>query len=204
MDFKEFLGAFFAAIKNEDRGFVKKVYGEWFDSAGFPMDQKEQFFSGIFSDLKQISAGTPERSECFDDFCTVRMKDTDSSEYSLTFMKSGGSWIFFNERTNFSLFKKVYALGYVVDGEERLGILFNGKRSPVLTEIGSSGFVSLINAAVNPGDNEITILPGKNPARVTLRISSAKSEDVINSAQGDVLSWEGTVKEPLKLKFRAD
>jgi hypothetical protein len=150
-----------------------------------------------------MTAGTPE-NECFGDFCIARMKDSDGSQYSLTFMKKGGSWIYFNERTNFSLFKKIYALGYVVDGQERLGILFNGKRSPVLAEIGSSGFVSLINAALRPGDNEITILPGKSPARVTIRISSAKSGDVINSAQGDVLSWEGIVKEPVKLNFRAD
>ncbi|HSB47235.1 MAG TPA: hypothetical protein VLD37_04410, partial [Candidatus Bilamarchaeum sp.] len=156
MEFSVFIRAYFRAITAGDRDFLLKVYGGWFDSAGFPKEQKEQFFHAIFTDLKQLAAASLEREECFGAFCIAHLKDG-SGEYSLIFRRKGDSWEYFNERTDFSLFKKVYAIGYVVEGGARPEILFNGEKSPILTELGSSGAVSLINAALKIGENELTI-----------------------------------------------
>ncbi|MEW6721937.1 MAG: hypothetical protein AB1324_01605 [Candidatus Micrarchaeota archaeon] len=205
-EFGDFLKKYLDAVRNGDKAFMAGVYSEWFDTSGFPKEQKEQFFHAIFEDLKQVIAGAPEEPECFGDFCIAHFRDAEGEgRFSLTFRRKGESWEYFNERSGFSKFSKVYSIQYVVEGEERLGILFNGKKSPVLIDIGSSGFASLINAALVPGDNEITLLPpASGSARVSIRISSGRQGDIVNSAQGDVLSWDGVVKGPAKLNFRAE
>ena len=207
MEFKEFMESFQKAIRQSDRKFMESVYGGWFGSAGFPKDQREQFFHAIFEDLKHmVSGASGEEPECFGDFCIARFKEAGGDGiFSLVFRKKGDSWEYFNERSNFSSFSKVYAIGYQVDGEARVGVLFNGMKSPVLTDIGSSGFVSLINAALRKGENEITLLPPPSgSAKASIQISSAKEGEIIDSAQGDVLRWDGVVEEPVKLKFRAE
>jgi hypothetical protein len=207
MDFKVFLDAFFAAIKGEDKGFMRGVYQDWFESSGVvPKEQEDYFYDAMFGDLKQLPECSLTGTESIDEFDIARLKAPDGSEATLVFMRKGDSWIYFDARTNLTLFKKVYAINYNVKGG-RLRILFNGKRSPVVGDIeaGRNGFISMINSALEIGENEITLQPldGK-PVEVSLQISSAKTGEILDTGQGDVLNWNGTVEEPARLSFNAE
>ncbi|MFN7991544.1 MAG: hypothetical protein U0R44_05285 [Candidatus Micrarchaeia archaeon] len=206
MEFSGFMGLFQEAVRRKDMEFLGKAYGDWFSSSD--IGQKgglDGFLKAAFNDLEPIGRSRFERSECFGDFCIATMTGPDGSPFSLTFRKRGDSWIFFNERSGLGAFKKIYAFSYSVSGSGRLGILFNGSPSPILRDIGSSGFVSLINAALKKGDNELKVLPlGKGDVEVSIAISSARAGEIIDTAQGDVLSWRGIVKEPVVLKFTAE
>jgi hypothetical protein len=207
MDFKVFLEAYLAAIKGEDKGFMKGVYQDWFESSGVvPKEQEDYFYGAMFGDLKQLVGCPLTGTESMDDFDIAHLKAPDGSELTLVFRKKGDSWIYFDARTNLMLFKKVYAINYDVKGG-RLRILFNGKRSPIVGDIeaGRNGFNSMINSALEVGGNEITLqtLDG-GPVEVSLRISSGARGEIVDSSQGDVLSWNGTVKEPVKLDFTAE
>ncbi|MCI0527917.1 MAG: hypothetical protein L0Y56_10820 [Nitrospira sp.] len=205
MEFKVFIGKFAEALAKKDEAFMKEIYADILASGIVPEDQKPDFFTMVFSVLENVKNLPLESTECFGDFCIAHFKGEDDSKLSFTFMKKGSSWVLFSERMNFSSFRKAYAINYVVDGEDRLKVLFNGKETPVLRDIGSSGVVTLINSALNVGENELTITPPQGKSiKVTIRISSGMEGEPMNSAQGDVLSWEGTVSEPQKLKFRAD
>ena len=205
-NFENFINAFLKAIKDEDSGFMRKVYGEWFSSSGVvPKDQEDYFFKMIFNELKPVLESRLKRTENYDDYYIAYFSEPDGSESFFTFRKNADGFAFFNERMNFSKFRKVYAISYDVSGG-KLRFLFNGKRTPVVTDVDStSGFVSLINAALKPGDNEITLqsVDGKS-LKVSIGISSGEEGGIINSAQGDVLSWDGTVKDPVSLKFKAE
>ncbi len=204
--FKEFMGRFLKAINEGDAEFLKAVYLDWFQSSGVMKGGRfEDFLAAALPDLKGMAGSRLEGEESFGDFHIALLRDEDGSESSLAFREKGGSFVFFNERSGFAAFKKVYALGYAIEGG-RLRVLFNGKRFPLMYEIGSSGAVSLINCALVPGGNELTIEPALPGASITasIRISSAPEGGIINSAQGDVLSWDGPVSGPVKLKFAAD
>lgn len=203
--FEEFLKAYFNAIRNEDAAFIKKVYSEWLETSGaVPKGQEDGFLKAAFESLKPMLSGKLERTEQYDGFHLAHFKDAEG-EFSLTFRERDDSFVFFNERSNYSLFKKVYAIGYNVSGG-KLRMLFNGKRSPAVTDIDStSGFVSMINSALQVGKNEIELMsPDGAELVVSLRISSAKEGDIMNSNQGDALSWDGKVKDPVKLDFTAE
>jgi hypothetical protein len=202
--FEEFLTGFFNAIKNDDFDFLNKLYADWLESSGVvPEEQKAQFVSLVIGDLKGLAGLEIDRCEEIGDFDIVYMK-AEGGEVSIVFRKKGDSWVFFNEKSNFTQFKQVYALGYSVEGG-KLRVLFNGKRTPAADILESSGFNSLINSVLKPGENEITLesVDGSE-LKVTLMISSAKSGEVISSDQGNVLNWSGTVKEPVRLKFTAE
>jgi len=205
-DFESFLKKYFEAIKNEDAEFIKKVYGDWLETAGIvPEGQEDAFYKAVFGDLKQLLGGSLVRTDAFDDFVIAHLKD-DNGEFSLTFQKKGDSYIYFNERTNFTSFKLVYTLGYNVKGG-KLRMLFNGKRSPVVNDIEAdrNGMMSPINAALKVGENELTLqsLDGV-PVQVSLQISSAKAGEIADSSASDTLDWEGEVKEPVTLKFKTE
>ncbi|MEW6036434.1 MAG: hypothetical protein AB1529_07525 [Candidatus Micrarchaeota archaeon] len=202
--FVDFFKEYLAAVKAGDMGFIRDVYSDWFASAGVP-GNLDDFLKAGMPDLKKAAEGALAKEECFGPFCIAHMKD-DSGEYSLTFRKKGDSWIFYNERTNFSKFGNVYAISYSVKGSGRLRIYFNGKRSPFVADIqpGHEGFVSLINSALAIGENELTLDSlDRVPLEVSIRVSSAKPGGVIDSAQGDVLAWEGKVEDPVRVSFKA-
>ncbi len=203
-NFEEFLTEYFNAIKNDDLEALGKIYGDWLETSGeVPEEQKGEFTKMIIGDLKQLADLKIDRTEEIGDFDKVYMK-IDDGEFSLTFKKKGDSWIFFNEKSNFSLFKQIYAIGYAIQGGA-LRVLFNGKRNPTVGEIQNSGFNSIINSALEIGENEITLESVEGTSlTVSLKISSAKSGEIISTDQGNVLNWEGTVKEPVSLKFTAE
>jgi hypothetical protein len=200
-DFDAFFKEFMGAIKSGDRQFIRKVYSE------FDIEKEmseEQFFRIISQMIGPLADRKPDSVESFDDFYIMHFRE-EGGELNLTFMKKGDSFVMYNEKANYSRFKKVYRIGYAIEGGGSVAIFFNGKRFPFLREIGASGFVSLINSALVAGENELTLIPPeKGQAKVSISISSAKEGDIMDSAQGDVLSWEGEVKEPVKLKFRAE
>jgi hypothetical protein len=205
LEFGDFIRKFIDALAKKDEAFMKGAYADILASGIVPDDQKAGFFEMAFSMLENVKNLPLEGTECFDDFCIATFKGEDDSTLSFTFMKKGESWVLFSERMNLKSFKKVYGIGYVVEGEERLGILFNGKKSPIVRDIGSSGMISLINSALTPGENELTLIPPQGmTVKADIRISSAAEGEAMNSAQGDVLIWQGEVKEPVKLKFRAE
>ncbi|MFH1393503.1 MAG: hypothetical protein ABII71_02225 [Candidatus Micrarchaeota archaeon] len=204
--FEEFLKEYFKAIEAGDKEFVKKVYSDWLETSGMvPEDKMDFFLSAVFGDLKQMVGAKLVKTENIDDFNVAHYKD-ENGEFTLSFMKKDGSWVFFNERSNFSLFKRAYAINYNVKGG-RLRILFNGKRFPLISDIedGRNGVITLINCALKPGENEVILqsLDGTS-LEVSLQISSGKVGEVMNSAQGDSLDYNGRVKEPVVLKFKAE
>jgi len=203
--FKEFVSALFRAIGSEDKTFLKAAYLDWFESSGLMKGAKfEDFLDAAMPELKALVGCRLVREECFDDFCIAHLKNADGPEFEYAFRKKGDSYAYFNERSGFARFRKVYALGYFVEGG-RLRVLFNGKRFPVVYEIGSSGAVSLINSALKVGANEITLEPAQagTKVRASIRISSEVEGGIINSAQGDVLSWDGELEGKVALKFDA-
>jgi len=202
--FEEFLTGYFNAIKNDDLDYLGKVYQDWLDTSGeVPEEQKGQFTKMIIGDLKQLAELKIDRTEEIGDFDIVYMK-IDDGEFSLTFKKKEDSWVFFNEKSNFTLFKQVYAIGYAIQGGT-VRVLFNGKRTIAADKIQNSGFNSIINSVLNVGENEMTLesVDGQE-ATVSLTISSAKPGEMISTDQGNVLKWEGKVKEPVSLKFTAE
>ena len=202
-DFEEFIGKYFEAIKNEDLGFVKKVYSDWLETSGaVPRGQEEQFLKAAFESLKPMIGGRLEKTEEMGNFIIGHFK-SDEGGFSLTFKKEGDAYIFFNERSNFSKFKKVYAMNYNISGGG-VRVLFNGSRTPVIEKISGSGFVSLINSVLEPGPNEITLEPAGGEMECSLQISSAKEGEILDTAQGDVLNWEGVLARPVTLKFRVE
>ncbi|MBU0527657.1 hypothetical protein KKE92_04195 [Candidatus Micrarchaeota archaeon] len=202
--FEEFLTGYFNAIKNDDLEFLGKIYADWLETSGeVPDEQKGEFTKMIIGDLKQLAELKIDRTEEIGDFDIVYMK-IDDGEFSLNFKKKGDSWIFFNEKSNFTLFKQVYAIGYAIQGGS-LRVLFNGKRTIVADKIQNSGFNSIINSALEIGENEITLESVDGTSlTVSLKISSAKSGEIISTDQGNVLNWDGTVKEPVNLRFSAE
>lgn len=192
------------AIDNEDVAFLKKVYMSWFKTSEIlPLDQEEYFFSNIFVDLNSMKNSKLIGTETFDGFDIAHMKNQDESEYQLIFQKNGEDWIYFNERSNYSLFKNTYAINYNIE-DGKLRILFNGTRSPIVTDIDStSGLVSLINSSLKIGENEITLQSlDEIPIKVMISISNCeKRKGAIMTTNGNVLQWNGVVKEPVKLKF---
>lgn len=204
MEFEAFITEYLRAVREDDASFLEKVYGAWLASSGaMPGSSVEDFLRMARSDLEPVGKSSFLGSECFGDFCVAQLKAADGPAFSLCFRKKGESWEFFNERTNLSSFKKIYAIGYLVEGEGRLAVRFNGAESPVLRDIRSSGFVSMINSALIAGKNELTLLNSGKPARVSIRISSGRQGDVMDSAQGDVLIWEGVVDKAASLEFDA-
>lgn len=201
-DFEGFVNEYFEAIRNEDVEFIRKVYSEWLETSGaVPPGKEDDFLRAAFESLKPMVNGKLERTEELGNFLVAHFRDAEG-EFSLTFKKKDGSYIFFNERSNYSKFKKVYAMNYNLSGG-KLMVLFNGSRTPLIGEIGNSGFVSLINSVLEPGENEIALEP-VGEVKGSLQISSAKEGEILDSAEGDVLNWGGTLKEPLKLKFHVE
>lgn len=200
MDFRKYLDGFLGAVRKKDKDYIRKAYSEYDIKSQM---SEEDFFGMIFQMLGGIAEKEPDELEEFGDFAIAMFKDSEG-QMNLTFVKKGDSFVVYNDRKNYAKFKKVYAIGYVVEGDARVGVRFNGKEFPVLRDIGTSGFASMINSALEAGENEITLLPREKPAKVTIRISSGKEGDIIDSAQGDVLSWEGVVKAPVKLRFKAE
>lgn len=202
--FKDFMGRFFKAVRESDAGFLKGVYSDWFASSEvMPGAPFEAFLEAAMPDLKGVAECTLAGDECFGDFCVAKLRGPDNSESSISFRRKGDSFVFFNARSGYASFKRAYALGYSVEGGG-VRILFNGRRHPDVYEIRSSGAVSLINSALVPGDNEITLEPLGGGVRASIRVSSAEKDGVINSAQGDALSWDGEVAGPVTLRFRAE
>ncbi len=205
MEFAAFIKRFIEAVRKDDAVFLEAVYRDWFASSGImPGSSVGEFLKMARDDLEGIGKSAFMESECFGEFCVAQLKDADGSAFSLCFRKKADSWEFFNERTGLSSFKKIYAIGYMVEGEGRLAVRFNGAESPVLRDIGSSGFASMINAALKVGRNELTLINSGKPVRATIRISSGKEGEVMDSAQGDVLSWEGVVDKAASLGFDAN
>lgn len=203
--FREFMAAFFKAVKDGDAAFIRNVYGEWAEKCGYG-ESIDLLLPQIISQLGQLPPGKLENAESFGDFDLAHLKLDDGSDVTMVFRRQGGSWAFFNERSGYADFKKAYAIQYGAEGG-RLRMLFNGKRSPFLYEIpdGAQGVLSLINSAIKPGGNELTLeSPDGVPVRASIRISGAEKDGIINSAQGDVLSWDGEVAGPVTLKFNAD
>jgi hypothetical protein len=205
-DFKAFLERFFSSIGRGDSDFLRGVYLDWFESSGAMPDREfGEFLDAAMPDLRDMLGSSLAGEECFGDFCIAHMKGADGSAFSLAFRRKGSSFVFFNERSGFASFRKAYALNYALDGG-RLRVLFNGKRSPIIYEIGSTGFVTLINSALKPGANEMTLEPAVAGAKVkaSIRISSGTEGDIMDSAQGDALSYDGVVGGPVTLKFLAE
>jgi hypothetical protein len=201
--FEKFVREYFKAIRSEDLDFIKKVYADWLETSGaVPKGQEEQFLKAAFESLKPMANGKLDKTDEFGDFFVGHFKDPEG-EFSLTFRKMGDSWIFFNERSNYSRFKRVYAMNYNLSGG-KVNVLFNGSRTPLIYEIQGSGFVSLINSVLVPGENEITLEPAGGEVSGSLQISSAKEGEILDSAQGDVLNWEGVLKERASLKFKIE
>ena len=204
--FRAFIARLFKAIKNGDVAVLRTVYLDWFESSAVMPDRSfDDFIAAALPDLGRLPENRLVREECFDDFCIAHFKGKDGSDMTLTFRKKGDSFIFFNERSGFAAFKKVYALNYVLDGG-KLRMLFNGKRSPIVHEVESFGFVTFINSALKVGANEITLEPVDAGASVkaSIRISSGPEGDIMESAAGDVLSWDGEVGKAVSLKFDAE
>lgn len=202
--FEDFLNEFFNAAKSDNFDFINKVYADLVETSGeVPPEQKGEFAKMIMGDLKQLAELKVDRIEEIGDYPVAYMKVPDG-EFSVTFMKKGDSWVFFNEKMNFTKFKKVYAIGYQVDGGA-LRVLFNGKRTPLADKIQNSGFNSIINSGLNVGENELTLesIDGAE-LKVSLQISSAKEGEIVTTSDGNVLKWEGAVKEPVKLQFSAE
>lgn len=205
MEFAEFVRRFIEAAEKRDSAFLEGVYKGWLSSSGvMPGASVGDFLKAASDGLEGIGKSELEKAECFGDFCVAEMRGADGSVFSLAFRKKADSWEFFNERTNLSSFKKIYAIGYLVDGEGRLAVRFNGVESPVLRDIGSSGFASMINAALKVGRNELELINSGKPVRATIRISSGTQGEIMDSAQGDVLAWEGVVEKGMKLGFTAE
>lgn len=204
-EFSQFMARFFKALGSYDVPFLKEVYGDWFESSGIMPDRKiEEFLAAAKLDLSSMAGSRLAGNECFGGYCIAKCRGADGAEFELTFMKKGGTFVFFNERSGFAQFKKVYALGYAVDGG-KIRMLFNGNRSPLVYEIATSGAVSFINSALRPGENELTLEPvaAGSKAHVSIRISSAAEGGIINSSQGDVLAWDGEVGTRITLRFNA-
>lgn len=202
--FQDFLTEFFNAAKSDNFEFLNKAYSDLVETSGeVPEHQRGEFAKMIIGDLKQLAELKIDRIEEIGEYSIVYMKIPDG-EFSLAFKKKGDSWIFFNEKMNYTRFKQVYAIGYSVQGGS-LRILFNGKRTPIADKVQNSGFNSIINSVLNVGENEMTIesIDGAELS-VKLTISSAKEGDVVSTDEGNVLSWSGTVKEPVSLKFVAE
>lgn len=202
--FQDFLTEFFNAAKSDNFEFLNKAYSDLVETSGeVPEHQRGEFAKMIIGDLKQLAELKIDRIEEIGEYSIVYMKIPDG-EFSLAFKKKGDSWIFFNEKMNYTRFKQVYAIGYSVQGGS-LRILFNGKRTPIADKVQNSGFNSIINSVLNVGENEMTIesIDGAELS-VNLTISSAKEGDVVSTDEGNVLSWSGTVKEPVSLKFVAE
>jgi len=202
--FQDFLTEFFNAAKSDNFEFLNKAYSDLVETSGeVPEHQRGEFAKMIIGDLKQLAELKIDRIEEIGEYDIVYMKIPDG-EFSLAFKKKGDSWIFFNEKMNFTKFKQVYAIGYSVQGGS-LRVLFNGKRTPIADKVQNSGFNSIINSVLNVGENEMTIesIDGAELS-VKITISSAKEGDVISTDEGNVLSWSGTVKEPVSLKFVAE
>ncbi len=205
MEFAAFIQRFIEAVRKGDTVFLEEVYRDWFASSGImPGSGLGDFLRMARSDLEPVGKSAFLGSECFGGFCVAQMKGADGSAFSLCFRKKADSWEFFNERTGLSSFKKIYAIGYLVEGKGRLAVRFNGSESPVLRDIRSSGFASMINSALRIGKNELALVNSGKPVRVSIRISSGKEGTVMDSAQGDVLSWEGTIQNTAKLSFTAE
>lgn len=207
--FEQFFADFIAAIKRKDRDFMKAVYADWLETSGVvPKDKLEYFFSEMFNELADVAACTLDRSETMGEFVIAHLKDRGGADSQMFFRKKGGSWSFFNERINYSLFKRAYAINYEVEGEGSLRFLFNGKRSPAVPDVpgGRSGFISLINSMLVAGKNELTLQPmgTRGQLKASIRVSSGSMGDVMDSAQGDVLSWDGTLNVAVKFKFDAE
>ncbi len=203
-EFKAFMARYFKALKESDLAFLKGVYLDWFGSSKVMPDRSvDEFLQAAMLSLKDMAGGKLAGSECFDDFCIAHCAGKDGP-FDLTFRKKGDSYAFFNERSGFAAFSKVYALNYSIDGG-KLRILFNGKRSPVVYEIEGSGFVTLINSALKAGENEITLEPidAGRKVKASVQVSSGVEGSVMETTQGDVLNWSGTVEKPVKVKFAA-
>jgi hypothetical protein len=202
--FKDFMAEFFGAVKKNDFDFINRTYSDWLETSGeVPPEQKGMFANMIISDLQWLAGLNIDEYEEFGDYGVAHMK-TEDGEISITFRKKGDSWAFFNEKMDFTKFKKVYAIGYQVEGGS-LRVLFNGKRTPIADKIQNSGFNSIINSALKVGENEMVLEPLEGAElKVSLRISSAKEGEIISTDEGNVLKWEGTVKEPVALKFKAE
>ncbi|MCI0504177.1 hypothetical protein L0Y65_05730 [Candidatus Micrarchaeota archaeon] len=202
--FKEFVGEFFSAAKSGDAAFIRNVYQEWAEKCGYG-ENMDRLLPQIISQLGQLPPGKLENAESFDDFDLAHLKLDDGSDVTMVFRRKGGSWFFFNERSGYADFKKAYAIQYGAEGG-RLRVLFNGKRSPFLYEIpeGAQGVLSLINSAIKPGENALTLeSPDGVPVKASIRISGAEKDGIIDSSQGDVLSFDGVVAKQVMLKFEA-
>ncbi len=207
MEFDDFIRAYLKAIADYDEGFLKAVYEDWFASSGVVKGlDMDGFLRAAKADLKQFEHCRPEGKECFDDFCIAKLKGPFGAEHSLSFRRKGDGWGYFDERSNLARFNKVYAIAYHVEGKGGLRIMFGGRRTPAVRDIegDTSGFVSMINSALEKGGNEITLLPLGGEIGVSVRISSGVQGGIMDTSAGDALSWQGRLKGPLKLRFEAE
>ncbi len=207
MEFDDFIRAYLKAIREGDEGFLKDVYGEWFLTSGVGGGMGlDGFIKAARPELRELEHCRMEGKECFDEFCIARLKGPFGIERTVAFRERGSGWRYFDERSGLARFRKVYAIAYQVQGKGGLRILFGGKRTPAVGDIeaGTTGFVSMINSALEKGENELTLLPLGGEIEVSLRISSGEIGEVMDTSAGDALSWKGILKGPLKLRFSAD
>ncbi len=207
MEFDDFIKGYLRAIKEGDEGFLKEVYEEWFLTSGAGGGMAlEGFIKAALPELRELEHCRLEAKECFDDFCIARLKGPFGLERSIWFRRRGERWRYFDERSGLARFRKVYAIAYHVQGKGGLRILFGGRRAPAVGDIegDTTGFISMINSALEKGENELTLQPLGGEIEVSVRISSGEPGEVMDTSAGDSLSWKGILKGPLKLRFSAD
>jgi len=202
--FKKFLSDFFDAIRHKDAGFLKNVYSEWMENSGaVPDEEKEKLLASLPEQLATLASAKLKSIEEYDGYHIAKL-DSGGSEIEMVFAEKGGSYFYFNGQSNLKAFKKVYSIGYIVEGG-RLRVIVNGKRNPFIGDIGDSGFASPINSALKKGSNEITLQALSDaPIEASIKISSAKRGEIVDTNQADVLDWKGTIKGSASLKFDAE
>jgi hypothetical protein len=200
LTFEDFFPRYLEAIRKRDIAFLKNVYLDLYETSGLAAgsaeeDDADKFFAMLPDMLKEFASPALKigKIEQYDDFATVKMNSGDS-EIEAAFRKKGDSWSFFDGRIGYVSFKKTYALSYQVNGEGSIRVLINGKRNPFVGDITGMGFISLINSALKVGKNEMTLQPlSAAPISARIQVSSAKSGEMLDTGQGDVLSWEGKI-----------
>jgi hypothetical protein len=194
---EDFIKKLAKAIINNDIAFLKRVYGEWFDTSGVAKQAK---FEDIVASMTFISTMKINSVDSFDDFAIIHGV-SDDNELELVFQKTQESWIYVNNYSHLSEFKCIYSINYSCSGKMRL--LFNKKRSPFISDGSSdSTIISMINSALKVGENELTIqvLEG-SPVNAMIIISSGSRGEIMDSNSGEVLNWSGKINKSTVLKF---
>jgi len=207
MEFDEFLKTFFEAIGKKNVAFVKNIYLDWLQTSGMvPKEQEKYFFTdAIFSELKSLLNATVTSVDVIDEYYVAHLRYP-NGDGIMTFKKKGDTWVFFNEMSNKAMFTNIYTINYTT-GDGQIRVLFNGKRTPVVTDMEADmqGMVSPINSALKKGENTITLQSlEKKPVEVSIQMNGTVPGGVANSRNGNVLDWKGTVNEDIVLKFNAE